>query len=209
MTTMRLLPLTLASALLLGACAGSQPPVQFHTLMPPIDAVPAPTTPAKLALRIAPVRVPAQVDQPQWVLRTPDGGLQVLEQQRWAASPAEEWRAALADQLSHRLGALDFSRSTGAPPVGLPLWQLQVELQRFESVPGGEALQQATWSLRAPGSDAVTLSCNSLAREPAGPGYAALAAAHRAALARIADAIADALRTGAAHCPPPSAMPQR
>jgi len=200
MTTMRLLS-SLALIALLAGCAASQPPTSFHTLMPALDATAVPPPgPARLAIRIAPVRVPAQVDQPQWVVRTADGGMQVLEQQRWVASPADEFREALADRLTRGLGALDLSR-TGAASSGLPVWQLQVELLRFDSVAGKEAVQQLVWSLRPPGDGAPALSCSSLVREPAGEGYAALAAAHRAALMRLADAIAAAIVGGAARCP--------
>lgn len=192
---------SLALGALLAGCAASQPPTSFHTLMPASDATVAPAPdPARLAIRVAPVRVPAQVDQPQWVVRGADGGMQVLEQQRWVASPADEFREALADRLTRRLGALDLSR-TGSAPNGLPVWQLQVELLRFDSVAGKEAVQQLVWSLRPPGDGAPALSCGSLMREPAGEGYSALAAAHRAALMRVADAIAAAIGSGATRCP--------
>ncbi len=193
MTTMRLLS-SLALIALLAGCAASQPQTSFHTLMPSADATVAPLPgPARLALRIAPVRVPAQVDQPQWVVRGADGSVQVLEQQRWLASPGDEFRDALADRLVRRLGALDLSRA-GTAAAGLPVWQVQLELLRFDSVAGKEAVQQSTWSLRNPDAAAPALSCRSLVREPATDGYAALAAAHRAALARTADHIAEALR---------------
>jgi uncharacterized lipoprotein YmbA len=192
MKTRARLPAFACSLLLLAGCA-SQRPAAFHTLMaPPAEAASA--APASgLRLRIeSPVRVPAQVDQPQLVLRRADGSLQVLEDERWVAPLADEWRDALADGLARRLGALDVSRI--APPPGPPPYALQLELQRFDSEPGAQAVQQAQWSVKRPGEDVPALSCVTTIAEPAGTGVASLAAAHRRALARLADALASAVR---------------
>ncbi|MEW6704407.1 MAG: PqiC family protein [Pseudomonadota bacterium] len=183
-------PPTAAVVLLLAGCA-AQEPVRFHTLLG--GAPPASAAPQALRFRIeSPVRVPPQVDQPQIVLRRPDGSLQVLEQQRWVAPLADEWRDALAQRLARTLGALDVSR-VGAPPGPAP-YVLQLELQRFDSVPGGQVLQQVQWSLRRPADTAPALACLTHASEPAGADVATVAAAHRRAVSQLAEAIAAAVR---------------
>ena len=73
--------LPLAALLALAACSASAPPVRLHTLMPAELAQRDPLagrTPLFIALE--PIRVPAQVDQPQWLIRLPDESLAVLEQ---------------------------------------------------------------------------------------------------------------------------------
>ncbi|MED5620659.1 PqiC family protein [Ideonella sp. BN130291] len=176
---------------LLAGCA-SRPGIEYHTLMSPAEAAPA--APASgLRFRIdSPVVVPSQVDQPQVVLRNPDGTVQVMEQQRWVAPLADEWRDAIAERLARRLGAIDVSRLANASEA--PMVRLQLELQRFDSVPGGQAVQQALWSLRRPGEAAAALTCQVAAAEAGGNSVATLAAAHRRVAMRLADGMAAALQ---------------
>jgi uncharacterized lipoprotein YmbA len=204
-----LLGLLVVALLLPGGCANRQP-TEFHTLMAPAAA--ASSTGAAgaaadsgLRFRIeSPVRVPPQVDQPQVVLRRPDGSLQALEEQRWVAPLADEWRDAIADGLARRLGALDVSRMA-APAGGPSPYVLQLELQRFDSTAGGQVLQQAQWSVRRPGDTAPALVCVSTLQAPAGGSVAEVAAAHRRVVERLVELLASSVRglqdAHAAACP--------
>src|SRR5664279_1935015 len=95
-----------ALSALLAAC-GSAPVTHWHSLMP--EAVPAAgaiaPAPAKepIVVELEAVRLPTQVDQPQWLVRLPDGSLAVLEQERWASSLRDELRDALLETLIVRL----------------------------------------------------------------------------------------------------------
>ena len=182
----------LALSATIAGCA-SRPAIEYHTLMPPPDAAAPAATPATgLRFRIDnPVRVPSQVDQPQVVLRQPDGRLQVLELQRWVAALSEEWRSALADRLARQLGAIDVSRVSAANDA--PVFRLQLELQRFDGTPNGAAVQQALWSVRRPNDPGPALTCQVMLSEPAGADVAAVAAAQRRVTARVADGIGAAL----------------
>jgi uncharacterized lipoprotein YmbA len=201
----------LSAALLIGlaACATSEPPTVFHTLMPQANATVPAAPPAPIAFRLARVNVPSQVDQPQWVVRTGDGVMTVLEQQRWVAGLADEWHDALSDRLARRLGAIDIGRGSSGPRVAgqpaLPVFEVQAELRRFDSVFASGAVEQAVWSVRAPGGTAPAVVCSSTMSEDASASYTSLAAAHRAIVMRLGDAIADvvqALREGrSAACP--------
>jgi uncharacterized lipoprotein YmbA len=186
--------LALAGALLATGCA-SEPRTQFHTLMaaaPPGPVAKRPDGPP-LAFSLAMTSVPAQADRPQWVLRLPDGGAQLLEQQRWISPLGDEWRAALADRLTQQLGAIDTGRQPAAANLP-PALRLQIALQRFDSSIGQEAVQQTLWTLQPPAdSTAPSVTCSSLLREPAVGDYSAMAAAHRALVARLADAIGSAM----------------
>ena len=192
------LPLALlAVALALGACT-AMPPTHFHSLMP--DEV-APRTgaaarpAATLAIVLEPVRVPAQADQPQWVVRLADGSLAVLEQERWASALPDEFRAALLEELIVGHGAID-ARTQPAPAT--PPWRIAIDVRRFDSVPGREARIEGSWLIQGSGaSRAVASRCEWLLREPATASMTALAAAHRRAIARLADAVALVLARGA------------
>jgi uncharacterized lipoprotein YmbA len=201
----------LVGVALMGLQACSSPPViTFHTLMPtpgeaaePARAMTPPSgASAALAFRIDPVHVPAQVDRPQWVLRAPGGELRVLEQQRWAAPLADEWRDALGAALGARLGALDLTHVGGGS--ALPSYRLQLEVQRFDTVAGTGVRDDTLWTITPPGGQ-QGLTCRSTLTQPAVADYAALAAAHRRALDALAGEIAGALQAlqagGTARCP--------
>jgi uncharacterized lipoprotein YmbA len=167
-------------AMLLAAC-NTVPPTRFHTLMPPLEsAAPAPAvTPAPW--RLLPVTIPAQVDRPQLVLRSADGSLAVLEQERWIAPLADELGGALAGALARRLG----------PASGSDPWQIAVDVQRFESVPGRLSRLEASWSVGRGGT--APLHCLASLEQPAGADAASLAEAHRRAVQALGSRIGAAV----------------
>jgi len=191
-------PLTaasLAALLVRAACAASSPPVRLHTLMP---VEPAPRQPARAApvyLSLEPIRVPAQVDQPQWLVRLPDESLASLEQERWASPLRDELRQALLEQLTARFGVVE-GRSTAAQS-GPPL-RVALDLRRFDSIPGREARLEGVWTVAGV---SPPLRCTLLVREAAAGGMPELAAAHRRAVVRLADAIGASLVGGPAEAP--------
>lgn len=198
MTRPRMAAAATAAALLASWLAGcsSTPPTNFHTLMPPAQAsASAKSAPAgAIAWEVLAVSIPAQVDQPQWVVRTVDGGLAVLEQERWIAPLGEEIRAAVTDRLTQLVGAPAPAAAASAQ------WRVRIDVQRFESVPGREARLDAVWTLNAAGAPAAALRCRSEFVQPvaAGGGYALLAKGHQQTVAQLGDVIAAALKARAA-----------
>ncbi|MEP7301041.1 MAG: PqiC family protein [Caldimonas sp.] len=197
--------IALAAACLLGlaACSASAPPTRLHTLMPvdyPARAAAAGAGP--IAIVLEPITVPAQVDQPQWLVRLPDESVAVLEQERWASPLRDELRQALLEQLAARYGAVETRAPANASP---PAVRIALDLRRFESIPGREARIDGVWTLVA-GSGAPALRCEAMLREAASAGMPALAAAHRRAVARLAEAIGASLMAlrggGKIVCPP-------
>jgi hypothetical protein len=194
--TLEFLP---AVALALAACSASTPSVRLHSLMP-AEPAPRDASRARFAIALEPIRVPAQVDQSQWLVRLPDDSLTLLEQERWASPLGDELRQALLEELAARYGAAE-GRSAAAAQV----LRIGVDLRRFDSLPGQEARIEASWTV-ALASTAPLLRCEALLREPAAAGMPALAAAHRRAVVRLADAIGDSLasvRASAPACPSP------
>ncbi|MGV2291260.1 PqiC family protein [Trinickia sp. YCB016] len=212
---------TLTAALRLAACvagaaalaACSSPPSRFYTLgaggastgatataaasAPQAAAVPAPANPA-LLIEVPPVDVPSQVARNQLVVRTNASQVDVLEQERWSSLPGDEIRRALSGDLAQRLDTIDVF---GSPyPGGVPVYRISVNVQRFESWPGSQAVLEAVWSVRAVGTGAV-LTCRTSATEQVGPGIDALVEGHRRAVDQMSADIAAGVRSLAASGP--------
>jgi uncharacterized lipoprotein YmbA len=181
-----------AAAVVLGAC-GTPPPTHFYSLMPG-EVVPRAgqgASPAVgLPIVLEPVRMPTQVDQPQWLVRLPDDSVAVLEQERWAGPLQDEFRAALLEQLIVGHGAID--ARTQPSPAPAP-WRITVDVRRFDSSPGIEARIEGSWLIQGGAGRAPSSRCEWLLREPAPGPIGAVAAAHRRAIARLADAISAVL----------------
>ncbi|MBP1475048.1 membrane integrity-associated transporter subunit PqiC [Frateuria sp. MAH-13] len=176
----------LAAALALGLAACASEPARYYTLLAPAPAEAGTASPAPFNFELMPVGIPAQVDQPQLVIRQGGQGVAPLSGQRWIAPLADEVRAALSADLAKALHAQD---ATGLPSGGKPRLRIKVDLRRFDSAPGDYALVDAAWSVRQLQGDAM-LACTSQFREPVGAGYDALVEGHQRALARLAGAIA-------------------
>ena len=183
-----LLPTLLALAL--GACS-TPPALRLHTLMP--DPAPAAGSPGPaLAIQLGPVVVPAQVDQPQWLVSLPDGTLALLDNERWASPLRDELRAALRETLARRWGVQDAAGAVTAAAA----WRVNLELLRLDSTPAREARLDAQWAIAAvrPAAGQAPLGCRATLRQAVGAGTVALADGHRRIVARLADQIGRQLR---------------
>ena len=202
----RLAAVAVVVASMVLAC-GSAPVTHFHTLLPAPDSAGQRASASVPAVpwELLPVTIPAQVDQPQWVVRAADDTLAVLEQERWIGPLADEIRAAVAERLVATLGLPE----APAKPGDRDAWRVRIEVQRLESVPGRYARLEATWELRGADTRAL-LTCRGVYQQRVEPGYAALAAGHRQALVRLADAVGGVLmaaRAGAGRKCPAEATP--
>jgi uncharacterized protein len=175
------------------AACGTAPPVHLQTLMPaalsPRDESAAASR-AALPVVLEAVSLPAQVDQPQWLVRLPDGSVATLEQERWASPLRDEFRQALLEELVVHVGIVE--ARTRLPGAALPV-RIAVDVRRFDSIPGQEARIEGSWTLTSGAATVLPWHCEWLLREPADAGVAALAAAHRRAVVRLADGIGNSL----------------
>ncbi|MGE5946483.1 MAG: membrane integrity-associated transporter subunit PqiC [Betaproteobacteria bacterium] len=193
-----------AAGLLLAACASA--PTHYYTLVAPAGeaaASPSPSSPSP-PFELLPVGVPAQVDQPQLVVREGGQGVALLGSERWIAPLGDEVRSALSADLARELRSADVS---GLPGNDRPLLRIKLDLRRFDSAPGSYALVEAAWSVRLlHGAQPAMLACTSRVSEAVGPGYPALVQGHQRAIGQLAVQIADAARAlgggRAAACPP-------
>ena len=166
----------LVACLTLTACSSA--PTHYYTLMPATDS-PTTQTVVPFQYELTTVNVPAQVDQPQIVVRQGESGVQILETERWASPLADEVRSALRHHLRLQMGRAD--RAGVARDSGLQNVSIQVDMRRLEMVPGRYALIEAVWSLRNTGGAGPrrSLSCTSVIRQEATAEMGALVLAHQ------------------------------
>jgi uncharacterized lipoprotein YmbA len=102
--------------------------------------------------------------------------------------------SALSGQLIHDLHAIDVQ--TVKPSGNAPIWRIQVDIQRFDSSLGKEALMDATWRVRPLNFSAPLLLCSVRVRVPPADGSVqAIVDAHQEALAQLAGTIATAVQS--------------
>lgn len=184
-------------ALVLGAC-GSAPPLRYYTLVPPAESAATVAPSARsFQFELLPVTVPAQVDQPQMVVREGGQGVSVLQGQRWIAPLGDEVRGALSADLTRDFHAQDV---TGLPSSPNDTVRIKLDVRRFDSVPGSYAYIDAAWSVR-PLKGGDPLACTSRISETVGAGYDALVQGHQQAIAKLAAQIGTAASTLAAGQP--------
>ena len=170
---------------------GSSPPARFYTL----SATPAPVaTSSNLSVSVGPVSVPAIVDRPQLVVSLGANQVSLDEFNQWASPLQNNISRVVAENLVAMLGTPRVTLSSQALGADAT-YHAAIDVQRFESMPGEAAIFDAVWTVRR-SQDGRSQTGRTTVREPAPQaGYAALAAAHSRALARLSRDIADAVRS--------------
>jgi uncharacterized lipoprotein YmbA len=187
--------LGLGVALTLAGCASA--PLHYYTLVPPAtDAASGDValTPS-LPFELLPVTIPAQVDQPQLVVRDGGQGVALLNSERWIAPLGDELRSALSTDLARQLHSEDVSAMPGNDK---PLLRIKLDVRRFDSLPGSYALIDASWSVRVmhvANGQGAAVACNSRVSETVGAGYDALVQGHQRAIGKLAAQIAAAAQS--------------
>jgi uncharacterized lipoprotein YmbA len=177
-------------------CTASAP-ARFYNLDSTAKPDGAPA--ARAAVMVGPVSIPASVDQPEFVVQVAPNRVEVEEFNRWVAPLSDGIARAVAGDLTVLLGTPDVAT---APLVNFnPSYWVTIDVQRFESIRGQEALLEAVWTVRRT-TGGETRSGRTLARETVqGDGFDALAAAHSRALAKMSGDIAAAIRAEAEEKP--------
>ena len=189
---------SLMAALTLAGCANS-PDSQYYTLgsggsgaMQTTGPAAGRSDPARpLLIEMTPVNIPDQVARSQIVTTSGEGKVDIDDYHRWSGPLADEIGGALSTSLTRSLSAIDVYRAPR--PTGATVYQITVNVRRFESVVGERATLDTVWSV-ARSSDHLTMTCQTTATEPVSSGYESLVAGHRKALARVAANIAAAVQ---------------
>lgn len=180
-------PMILLCAVTAAGCAS--PPSRFYTLN---SVVPPAPRALDLAVAVGPVAIPAEVDRPEILVTLGPNQVRPDEFNRWAAPLADNIAGVVAEDLTRLLGTPQvtlFPQTTSADAD----YRVAIEVQSFVSTLGEAAQLDAVWSVRR-AADGRTETGRTRVRESvAGADYAALAAAHSRALARLSQDLADAL----------------
>jgi uncharacterized protein len=181
--------ITLAATI---AGCGTSTPARFYTLDPTASSQ---GMPVHSSVIVGPVTIPASVDQPQFVVQVATNRVEVDESNRWIAPLNDGIARAVAGDLAV---TLDTPVVATTPLANFnPDYRVAIDVQRFESVRGQDALVEAVWTVRKTASG-ETRSGRTLARENIqGDSFEAIAAAHSRALARVSDDIATTIRAEA------------
>jgi uncharacterized lipoprotein YmbA len=176
-------------ALIIGLTGCASTTTHYHTLVMPAPATSVHLPPSPFLIDVMSVGVPVQIDQPQWVVRHGDNGIDVLEGERWGAPLSDEIRSALSAALTQRLNTQDISGL--AQPPNKPVLRIKVQVRRLDNWPGRQVELHADWSLSFAGDTSTArLLCQGRFREDAPGGYAQLANAQQRVVTVLGEQVA-------------------
>lgn len=184
------------SLLLLGAVGCSikseTAPSRFYLLRPLPTSASAPAG-ESVVLALGPVDIPAHLDRPQIVTRTPGAEVELSEFERWAEPLADNVMSVLSDNLSSLVPTERVSPFPARLPPDLDL-RIAVELIRFDGSLSGEVVLDARWTLLDPEDAPLRTERSQLTQPVSGAGYEALVDAMSRALGMLSREIAEAVR---------------
>ena len=137
--------LSIVFVVLLAGC--STPAPHYYTLSPEGTRAASVSAQRVVAYALSPVTVPAEVDNTALVTREPNGRLLPLSDDRWTATLSSHLQTALSLELTAALGmppVQNINQTMTQPDAT----QVQVDVQRFELVPGQYVALDALWRLR-------------------------------------------------------------
>ncbi|WP_180984218.1 ABC-type transport auxiliary lipoprotein family protein [Castellaniella caeni] len=194
----------------LGLLAGcTTTPSRYYSLSEAaFDAGGAQVAPALLAaehVQLRVVRIPAETERPQLLVRVPAQApaVEVLNDSLWASPLADEIQAALAARLAAAGSPADAPRAAAASGrPGQPVRRVDVRVTRFDLVWGLGAGLDASWTDRLTGAPRTRV-CQARLRVPAAQeSVAALVEAQRQAVRALGRVMAASDTLDTAGLPP-------
>lgn len=181
-------------------CAG--PPAQHYTLsraesQPVTSALSATSARVGQAVSklgpytLSEISVPAEVDNISLVVRQGDGRLLVLGEDRWTGSLPAQLSTAISQAMTQRLGMPPVQKLV-AEAASASVTKIQLDIQRFDLMPGQSVSLDAVWSIRFPGSKSF-LTCYSRLQQSVGVGVLALVKGQQDNVQALASQLSDAL----------------
>jgi uncharacterized lipoprotein YmbA len=172
---------------LLAGCSSSPKP-SFYNLS--TEGAPTAVIDAKTSYSVAvgPLTLPDMLNRPQMVVRVDANRVEIDEFHRWAGPLQQDMVRVIAENMAQVL-AVPRVLSSSQSGAGDADFRVEVDIQRFDTIPGKGVAIEAAWMVRR--SAGGTKSGHVLVEEPAGAeGYDVLVAAHSRALGRISRDIA-------------------
>ena len=186
----------LLAVMLLTACAGKSPPVDFYTLN--TAALSADTSAmgsrcSDKVIAVGPIRWPKYLDQPRIVTRTGPNRLNFDEFHRWAGSLSDDFERVLMKNLAGLLRSeklVNNRQSTRFKPV----YRVELDIDQFDGQLGGDVILDVKWAITTTASGKTDITRISTIREATTtPDYEALVSASSRATARLGQEIAAGL----------------
>lgn len=179
-----------AGVVLLAGCAATAP--QYYSLQAPAIATGVQDRKVNpdYVISVQPVLIPEQVSRPQIVVGgSVNAEVVPLNAALWAGPLESQIRDTLADALTQRLNVLDIGL---AKSVDSPVWQIYVDVQRFDSLYNEAVRQDVVWRLVPQGMSGAASKrvCSAQLRVEVGTGMSALVEGHRRSLETLADVMA-------------------
>jgi len=176
--------------------AGCGSPAAFnYTLSPPVSSTPTPMVKSVGPYALADVTVPPEADLASLVVQQTDGRVLVLANDLWTAPLSAHLRTALSLELTSRIGMPPVQNlAAGAGDANVT--RIQVDVQRFDMVPGQYVTIHALWRIRFAGTHTV-LTCFTRLQEPVSIGVSALVTGQQKNTQLLSAQIAQALETHA------------
>jgi uncharacterized lipoprotein YmbA len=161
------------------------PASRFYTL----SATSGPAAPSSnLSIAVGPVTVPAVIDRPQIVVNAGANQVRLDEFNRWAAPLQNNIARVVAENLVAMLGTPRVTLSSADAD-----YRAAIEVQSFESSPGEAAMLDAVWTVRRTRDGKGETGRTTVRETVQEKSYAALAAAHSRAVARLSQDLAAAV----------------
>lgn len=169
----------------------STPAPHYYTLSPESTRASAAAGQRAITYALSPVTVPPEVDNTALVTREPNGRLLPLSDDRWTATLSSHLQSALGLELTAALGMPPVQNINQSVAQG-DATQIQVDVQRFELVPGQYVALDALWRLRFR-QGGVVLTCFSRLKQNVEIGVTALVLGQQKNTQLLATQIAQAL----------------
>lgn len=184
------------SVIVLAGC--SSPQVVHYTLTPVgMEATSqSANKPTVTPYTLSRVTVPAQSDDLALVVREGQGKLQVLTYDRWVVALSDEATHALMITLTHQLGVPPLPTLTASQPgTKSSLRDVQVDIQRFEMIPGQSVNMMASWRIHQ-ASNKNDIRCFANLTQPVSEGVLALVQGQQINITQLGVMIAQTLQSG-------------
>jgi len=143
------------------------------------------------AYTLADIGVPAEANNISLVVRQGDGRLMVLSDDRWTGSLPSQLSTAISQEMTQRLGMPPIQKLV-AEAAASSVTNIQVDVQRFDLIPGQFVAIDAVWSMRFPGSKSF-LTCYTRLQQPVGIGVLALVQGQQINVQALAAQLSEAL----------------
>lgn len=146
--------------MLLSACAGKSPPVDFYTLNDafPTEELSGRGTPcSNTVIAIGPINWPRYLDQPRIVTRTGPNRLNFDEFHRWAGSLNDDFERVLMKNLARLLASDMLVRERRAARFK-PVFRVELEIEQFDGELGGDVILDVKWVIATSDSDKADIT---------------------------------------------------